>query len=335
MAPRAGAEVEATAVDDGVAGCQEMGSDAASLDVARRLLVSAYGTAFELIPETSSPTADLCSLDGHHVAEVKRVTSSSLRELHGATSSDDRTSRDVPELVRRWSVVLDATTNSDSLPPMPDFAEPSPEERVALEEAGFSVESKADREAEFLRSHPGPRRPTTRVKGLIDALIPLFKVLEAEGVSGNSHTWEPWFTTGEVADTQRRILELTGGAPVTSFDVVEAPPGINLHLAWGSVRTERGDTIAGRIQTWLDSDLAVNLRDSLWITPGVTRHGVLVFDAASEPEFRSASTDPSFIPSAPLTLPAEVDIMWAVFDHRALRFSPAGGWSASQIPSAT
>lgn len=311
----------------------DMGSDAASLDLADRLLSDALKTAFEQIPEASTPTADLASTDGAHIAEVKRVTSSSLRELGSATSDDSRTSREVPELSRRWSVVLEATTNSDSLPPMPAFPEPPPEQRAAFENEGFTVATKGEREAEFRAKHPGPKQPTVRVKGLIDALIPLFEVLEANDVSGTSYSWDHWFRTGEVAATQRAILALTGGGMVSSFEPTEAPTGVDLHLAWGYVRTERPNTVAGRIQTWLDSELAENLRDSLRpVTAEATRHAVLVFDATSEPEFDRASKDASFVPSAVLRLPAEVDVLWAVFDDRAVVFTPAAGWSAHQVP---
>ncbi len=256
-----------------------MGSDAESLDLAGRLLSGALGTAFEKIPETSTPTADLASVDGAHIAEVKRVTSSSMRELGRATDDAVRTSREIPELSRRWSVILEATTNSDSLPPMPTFAEPPPAQRAALENDGFKVATRAEREAEFHAQHPGSREPTVRVKGLIDALVPHFKILEANGVSGDSYSWNHLFRTDEVAIAQRAILALTGGTHVHSFEPTEAPTGVDILLSWGYVRTERADTIAGRIQTWLDSDLAANLRDSLRpAVAGATRHAVLVFD---------------------------------------------------------
>jgi len=313
-----------------------MGSDAESLSLTSRLLSSVLNTNFDPIPETSTPVADLASTDGAHIVEVKRVTSPSMRELGKATSDESRTTRDLPTLSRRWSVVLEAATNSDSLPPMPDFSEPSAAERTALEKAGFRVTTKAEREAEFRSQHHGANMPTVRIKGLIDGLVPHFMVLEANRITGNSYSWHHWGRDDGIAMAQRAILSLTGGALVSSFEPTEAPTGVDIHLGWGYVRTERAATIAGRIQTWLDSGLSSNLRKSLPAQmEGVTRHAVLVFDSASEPEFGLASSDASFVPTGPLALPAEVDILWAVFGERALCFSTHAGWSSRPIPSTT
>lgn len=312
-----------------------MGSDADSLALADRLLTSVLGVGFGPISETATPTADLVSADGAHLAEVKRVTSSSLRELSHATSDNAKTTRDVAELTRRWMVALDATINSDSLPPMPKFAGPVAAERVAWESEGFTVATRAEREAEFRKQHPGPKKETVRVNGLIDDLIPYLKVLEVNRSPGDSYSWRHWFKTDEVSIAQRAILARTGGGHVSSFVVTEAPAGIDILLGWGYTRTERPNTIAGRVQTWLDSGLSTNLRDSL--RPAgvdVTRHAVLVFDALSEPEFELASTDPSFVPTANLNLPPEVDTIWAVFGERALAYSAGAGWAAHPVPAA-
>jgi len=307
-------------------------SDDESLDLARRLLTAAFHIEFTPVPEGSTPTADLVSVDGAHLAEVKRITSSSLRELRDATRDGKRTSRDVADLTRRWLVILNASINSDTLPPMPKFPEPSAYGSTLLEAV---VLTRAEREAEFRETYPGPPTPTVFVRGMIDELIPLFKVLEANDVSGDSYAWHHWFKVDKVSTTQRAILARTGGARVSSFAPKTVQPGVNVVLGWGGVRTEHPDTIAGRIQTWLDSHLAKNLRDSLRSAdPGVHQHAILVFDADSEPEYELAATDASFVPEASLNLPPEVDTVWAVFGERGLAYRSDAGWSAHPIPRA-
>ena len=309
-----------------------MGSDVASLAVARRLLDSALGTSFQPIPETDAPTADLRSFDGAHVAEVKRITSESLRELSQVMGRYE-TSRDVPELTRRWLVLLKAQTNSDTLPPMPAFPEPSPAVRAHYEAAGMTVQTRAEREAEFRAEHPGPRSPRPQVKQLIDRLIPHFQVLEAHDVGGDSQGWVPWFATDPVSTAKAEILRAIEGGMVSSFVPETVPAGVDLHLGWGYSRTGCADTIVGRIQTWLDSDLARNLRQSLGAgPPEARRHAVLVFDLTSEPEFEALSRADGALAEQALHLPPEVDAVWAVFDDRALAYD-GRGWSGHHIAS--
>lgn len=313
-----------------------MGSDAASLAVAQRVLGHALAATLEHIPESDRPEADLRSTDGAHVAEVKRITSGSLRKL-GADMDRYETNREIPELTRHWMVALEAKTNSDSLPPMPKFAEPSTQARADYEAAGLIVQSTADREAEFRAKHPGQWESPPKVKGLIDRLVPHFKVLEAHGVAEDSRRWAPWFKSDPVSTAQVEILRAIRGGTVSSSLPENYPTGITLMLGWGYTRTERADTIAGRVQTWLDGSPQVrNLRASLQpVSPKSHRHGVLVFDPLSEPEFEAIVQSAGDLPTTKLHLPPEVDTLWAVFGDRGLSYSEDRGWRSHTIESRT
>lgn len=312
-----------------------MGSDGDSLAVARRLLEGELGSVFEPIDETNLPEADLKSSDGMHIAEVKRVTSQSLRAL-GAATSKYETNRDVVNLRWRWLITLDAQTNSDTLPPTPSFKSPSAVEQEDLEAVGFTVQSKAERELAFRNQPRGPKQPLPKVKGLIDILLPHLQVLESHGISEVSRNWSPWSKCDEVSTAQRAILSAIHGGLVMSFEPESVTPGVELILAYGYILTGRPETIVGRVQTWLDSEKSVNLRQSLERVPeGVRRHAVLVFDAASEPEFDviAASFDGA-LPVTELRLPHEVDSLWAIFGDRALSYSSESRWRSHTIEAA-
>lgn len=313
-----------------------MSSDAASLIVAQKLLAHALAATFERIPESDRPEADLRSADWAHVAEVKRITSGSLRKL-SADMDRYETDREVPELIRHWLVALEAKTNSDSLPPMPRFAEPSPEARADYEAAGLIVQSTADREAEFRANHPGPWESPPKVKGLIDRLVPHFKVLEAHGVAEDSRRWAPWLKSDPVSTAQVEILRAIRGGTVSSSVPESYPTGISLMLGWGYARTERAETIAGRVQTWLDGSPEIqNLRASLRrVPPKSHRHGVLVFDPVSEPEFEAIVQSDRALPTSELHLPPEVDTLWAVFGDRGLSCNEDRGWRSHTIEPTT
>lgn len=243
------------------------------------------------------------------------------------------TEREIPELSRHWLVALEAKTNSDSLPPMPRFAEPTPKARADYEAAGLIVQSTADREAEFRANHPGQWESPPKIKGLIDRLVPHFKVLEAHGVAEDSRRWAPWFKSDPVSTAQLEILRAIRGGTVSSSVPESYPTGVSLMLGRGYTRTERADSIAGRVQTWLDGSPQVqNLRASLQIVPPKShRHGVLVFDPLSEPEFEAIVQSDGDLPATKLHLPPEVDTLWAVFGDRGLSYNEDRGWRSHTI----
>ncbi|MGO1548042.1 hypothetical protein [Microbacterium gubbeenense] len=309
-----------------------MGSDAESLEAARRLLSIALDEPMEIVPPGDDDRLDIRSPKWTHVAEVKRITSNSLRELEHVTAKNE-TSRDVPELRRRWLVALEAKTNSDVLPPMPRFDEPSPEQKRRFDAHGLTVTSKAAREAAFQDAHPDQNSRTPKVKGMIDRLIPHLQALEDRDVTENSRAWAPWFGTDQVSRAQLAILGIVHDGLVQSWAPGPDRAGVDVCLGWGYIRTDRPDTIAGRIQTWLDSGLASNLIKSLaWAPEGARRHAVLVFDAVSEPEFELMSSDSvAVVPNAGLRLPPQVDELWAVFDGRAFSYDDKILWRAHAI----
>lgn len=106
--------------------------------------------------------------------------------------------------------------------------------------------------------------------------------------------------------------------------------GIAISLTYSHVRTGDPDTLAFRVQAWLDSPLSDNLRRSLW-SEFARRHGVLSFDG-SEPEYQSAQeAGTSFVPTAALTLPSEVDVLWCLVGRLLLRCEDDRGWQSFAI----
>ena len=85
-------------------------------------------------------------------------------------------------LTMRWTVMIDQPTLSDSLAPMPRFPADDSDAREFWESAGFRVQSRVDREAEWSEQHPGPRRPSVRLARLGSDIAPLLAVLERAGI---------------------------------------------------------------------------------------------------------------------------------------------------------
>lgn len=75
----------------------------------------------------------------------------------------------------------------------------------------------------------------------------------------------------------------------------------------GYTRTNRTETIAGRNQTWLDGSPEVqNLRASIHLVSSDSRrHGVLVLDPITEPEFEAIAQSGGALPTKELRLPSE------------------------------
>lgn len=123
-----------------------------------------------------------------------------------------------------------------------------------------------------------------------------------------------------------RIDARSHGALCMSFDLHgEQTAGIQIQFGYGHVRTGQPETLVERIQLWLNSRLSDNLRLSLRNAVADQRDGVLVFDSATEPEYRSVQ-DRDYLPSTPLELGDNIDELWCIFGPTLLRYSVAAGW---------
>lgn len=310
-----------------------MGSDATSVDEARRHLRGALRVEFTPLPAKHLvPEADLCSVDGAHVAEVKRVTSYSQRRLLKEFETCD-VYREVQDLSRSWLISVLALTNSDSLEPMPKFRESSKAEKDFFAAEGLSVQTREDREAEFDANRPKHSAP--KLKGLIDKLLPPFRVLDRAEM-GQPSDWETLGRTDPLGLAQMDVLRLTKGAFVQWSVPREGPAAISLLLGWGGTRTSRLETLAARINTWMKVEHAKvrNIRNSFADHGGKQRHAVLVFDALSEPEFDILSTvEHHALPETHLTMPDDVDVVWAIFGNRSYSFDTGNGWRSHTLRS--
>lgn len=284
------------------------------------------GVALRRVTPDKRPSADYTFDCGHGrvaAVEVKEVVSTDLRQL-SAGHHRHETERTTDKLTLHWTVVLDGEIAAERLGPVPDFPSDDEEMIAAIEADGFKVTRRAERVAEFKRRRDEAPAPV-KIKGLIDDLIPDLKMLEDRGIRSTRGVM-PDDEEGRVA--WHRIAYRTRSAICLGGEAkpeAGMPSGVSISLAHGSLRTGRPDTVADRIEAWLESSKSINLINSLDRTEYSDRHAALVFDQ-TEPELWSSAESRDFVPSRGLNLPAGVDVLWAILGPRVLRYSMSEGW---------
>jgi hypothetical protein len=300
---------------------------------ARALLEKELHCRLERVPERDIETVDYRTPGGNDGIEVKRVTSEDYLDLTNAFSKAQHLDSNL--LTGRWSVMIERPTLSTILAPMPKFLVDD-EDAIAFWEArGYSVARRAEREAVWRAAHPGPKHRTPRLNTLTTDLEAHLAVMEAHNID-TTRGLAPFGHPETLASAIAAIINRTHDALCMRRNLLrDERPGIDVALASGSVRTERADTIAQRLQLWLASSRSSNLRASLANEPaGTIRHGVAVFDAQTEPEYpASVQQETLFCPTLPLELPVEVDVMWFILGPVAGRYAN-DGWTTVTMPDA-
>lgn len=261
--------------------------------------------------------------------EVKELASPDWRQL-SAGHTDQETERVTDELDLHWMIALDGETAAERLAPVPNFPDDDEEQIKEWEELGFSTTRKAERIAEFKRRRDEKPAPI-RVRGMIDDLIPDLRRLEDRGIR-TTRGEMPLDNEGLLA--WRRIAGRTRGAICMGSEArpdVGIPPGVFISLGYGYVRTGRADTIAERIEAWLESDRSANLIQSLGRPEYSEGHAALVFNSL-EPEWWSSAAAETFAPTRPIALPEPVNVVWAIIGPRTLRYSVSDGWQEFHEP---
>lgn len=298
---------------------------------ARALLETEFGCALERIKEDRKvPTVDYRTIDGSRSVEVKRITSEAYNELTGVASRTDW-SYDSSILSGRWTVMIDRPTLSDILKPIPTFPADDPEASAEAEAFGLRLIPRHEREAEWRASHPGQKRSTPRLKRLGADLEQHLHILEQHAIYSTRGAWS---FESDALRALHSIAARTDNALCLRRETIrDESPGIDLVLASGYIRTERADTLVGRIELWLASEQSSNLRESLANEPNTERHAVLVFDPYTEPEHQAAIDQGiDFCPTQNLLLPDEIDVLWFIIGPVAYCFSMSLGWRAVLIP---
>lgn len=293
---------------------------------ARKHLERILDLALSRVTPDERPSADYTfDLGGGRVAavEVKELASPDWRQL-SAGHADQETERATDELDLHWMVALDGETAAERLAPVPNFPDDDEEQIKAWAALGFTTTRKAERIADFKRRRDEAPAPIM-VKGMIDDLIPDLRRLEDRGVTT---------TRGEMPSDEegllawRRIAGRTRGAICMGSKArpdVGMPSGVFISLGYGYVRTGRADTIADRVEAWLESGKSANLLKSLARPEYCEGHAALVFNSL-EPEWWSSADVETFAPTRPIALPEPVKVLWAIIGPRVLRYSVSDGW---------
>ncbi|MFE0022807.1 hypothetical protein [Amycolatopsis sp. NPDC059021] len=280
-------------------------------------------------------TADYRWCNGRLIrsVEVKEITVDTHRQLV-AEAKAGKTARDSTTLSMRWMIMINLPTLSTVLEPMPSFPPDDPELAADVEQFfGARMMTRAEREAEWRRTHPGPKhQPTPQIKNLGRDLDPHLLVLEQHGIVS---THGPRSEDPAVAAALWAIAMRTHGAICMAHNPVrDEKPGIDVAFVAGYVRTERADVLVDRVELWLhNDDHSKNVRTSLTNEPSTERHAVLVFDHQTEPEYWSATEQGvGFCPTRDLQLPDAIDVLWIIIGPIACRFSASEGWRALRMP---
>jgi hypothetical protein len=301
-------------------------TESASEQFAKATLERTLGTNLQRVIEDGSPSPDykFTTSDGLAAVEVKELASPDWLILQDGFSKYD-TERVTSDLSMHWQVSLPAEVTAERLAPTPEFPEDNEAEIARLEATGLMVQRKAERIAEFERRRQETPKPV-RLKGMIDGLIPDLQVLEARGITS---TRGPMPSDPAGVQAWWRIAGCTRNAICLASPANPAAglhSGVFLSMSYGYVRTSRADTIADRIQTWLDTESrSGNLVASLDRGEYDQGHAVLVFDGL-EPESWPAQDADTFLPTRPLNLPEPVDVVWALVGTCTLRYSSEDGW---------
>jgi hypothetical protein len=307
----------------------------AAEELAQRVLEAHLGCELVGVPPAETPTVECRTPEGAKAFEVKQLTSEEYLALSNA-SNREQTSWDSDVLRWRWDGVLTAPSLSDLYSPVPRFADdPPPDVMAEYEAIGLKVKSRAEREDEHRRRHPGPKRPSVRIRGLGPDIEEHLHMLEDHDVRSTRSSG-----AYDVSPVGRALWAIAVRTSHAIFLGQEPPagmsPGIDVHVGFGYHRTGDPDTVVSRIERWLESDRSTNLRDSLRNeTSGVERHAVLVLDPAMEPEYWAAVEAPeAFCPTRAPFLPDEVDVLWFILGPAACVYRDGVGWEAFATPDA-
>lgn len=277
-------------------------------------------------PQSDSPSPDFSAENAglNHHLELKELIEPSSLSVRAAVLKHG--SRDCPALSRRWSVVLNQETISTRIRPMPNFPDDPPEsEESEWAEAGLRLVTRAEREAKHRASNNLSRRNEINVKGLMNILESRLPQLESQGI----------YATNQRSGLSHEQRHLLRGLPLalshepfpTSEGKFESP-GIDIQLGWTEIRTGRADDVGNLIEVWLQSDEAENLRQS--VVKGDVGHAILWLTGCAE-EQSVVEDGSAFLPSEPIELPSEVDVVWAFIGPRVLRYEGQSGWSTYEV----
>jgi hypothetical protein len=198
---------------------------------------------------TEHKTPDFRTVDESDAVEVKEMTSEDYQKIT-AVHQKMPTSWDLDGLTGRWTVIDLAPTMSDTHEPMPAFPEVDQATIDHYAAYGMRVKTVAEREADWHEEATRPR-PQIRLHDLGPRLEPHLAVLEQEG-----DTEVDSYAIGRpepVRVATAAIRGLIHGALCQRRDpLTEEQAGIDVRLGQGYVRTGRPDTIAQRVQLWLD-----------------------------------------------------------------------------------
>jgi hypothetical protein len=292
---------------------------------ARSEIEAYYGQTLDRVQPDNRPSPDYAlRVSGSPPAgfEVKELTSHDYQQLHAAMDKQP-THMDVPTLLRRWDVMLEAKPWSERLVAVPDFPEDDEEQISFWAENGFVVQRRVDRVREWKQTQ-GARHAPVRLKNLIADLIDPLRALEENQI---------FATRGADPETMeaRRALQYVAARTNNAICLGHKPhpekgwpSGVHIVSGWGAERTENPNTLAERVQAWLDSELSSNMINSLARDEYGERHGVLVFDPM-EPEMETARRNPEgYLPTDPVDLPAPLTHIWCILGPVVLRYSSLG-----------
>lgn len=261
--------------------------------------------------------------------EVKRVTVEEFRQLDAELGGIDYFESKL--LGKAWIVAIDLPTLETKIPTPPRKPPPATTaaDRAFWEKAGFRVTPIEER----MKVRPPARLPTPRVKDIARDLEELLGELEhrriytTRGFDGEG--MDDW---GAVWAVERRIGK---GMAIGTEPIPGQHPGIQISTSYGFARTGDPDVLIHRLELYLGSEMAKNLRETLThATEQDERHAFLVIDS-TEPEFASmrewgVTRLPTRIPQ----LPRMIDRLWiGGVDDLVWWFERDGGWSACNFSS--
>jgi hypothetical protein len=308
------------------------------LPIVKAHLELQLGRSLRRLPEHSSggPTHDLETIDGNEPCisiEVKEVVPGEFLATRARVTAHP--GFDSKVLKMRWNVVVMEEGLDARLASTPNF--PEDPDKVITDQwssQGFTIMTKAEREEQWKQGHSLSKRPTIVIKNLAKDIEPYLDVLESAGVVQTRN-----YRTVEVGSEDfiavHNAVEAISRRTNNSICMGRSPkdcrsPGIDLVFGYGGVRTGRADIVALRAQSWLDSELAANLKESLASSPVGERHAVLWFSADPETDSAAARGD-SFCPGTSLILPDCIDVVWIFLGPISLRYD--GEWNAYSVDS--
>jgi hypothetical protein len=259
--------------------------------------------------------------------EVKRVTVEEFRQLEAELRRVDYFQSDV--LRKSWMIAMDLPTMETKIPTPPTARPPkiTAADQAFREKAGFHVVAV---EARMNVRSPRPL-PIPRIKRIAEDLEELLVDLERRGIyttrGFDADGMDDW---GAVWAVERRIGK---GIAMGSDPIRGQQPGIEILSSYGYARTLDPDVLVNRLEVYLTSDMAENLRSTLAsVPPQDERHAFLVIDA-TEPEYASMREwGVSRLPSRLPLLPPEIDRLWiGGVGHLVWWCDREAGWNAHDL----